>query len=367
MKVSSISLLLLPLWLASCTSSLDLVGEHSLEHDEFYLSGGERHLADDALEAERQAQLLDQYAEYSEDQYDQNGSGYMGNGRSQSQLWNRGTAGFGTGFGYSPGLNYGFGTPYGFGAGYSPFASPFSGYGNTYGHSNLAFTTGYDAWGNPIGGFGNPYGPPYGQGFGYGNGWGTDPWGGGHWGAPGFGYGSGYGYGYNPYYGSFGAYPSPWGWGESPFITNGNGVANGPSTAPRPRPSFGQFTGTGSENSESGSGSNVGEPNNGSGKVQPNLGSSNPNRGRRNVISLPVSEPNRGRHEDHGRQSPDRSGETRPNRPHRNNDRPNWSSPSRNSTSPSAPRGGGSYSRPSSPRPSAPRSSGGRSGRGGQR
>lgn len=378
MKLNSPLLLLaLPLWLASCTSSMDLIGDRTTESDEFYLSGGEPHVGDDALEAARREQLLDQYDQYTQGDYDAP-YGSPAAGGQNGQLWNRYTGGFNspfspygaTGFGYSPYNNYGFGTPYGFGG--SPF-SPFNvGYGSTYGYNNLAFNTGYDAWGNPIGGFGNPYGWNGGWS-GYGPGWGVDPWGGGYWGAPGYGY---WGGGYHPYYGNLGAYGNP-GWGG--FCGTGD-LVNGTSfTAPRPRPNFGQFTGM-----VGGAGSN-GDANGDSGTASPTP-SAKPdatrnstargNRSSRGTTVIPPA-PQPSRDYDYGRQSPDRSGEpaTQPsqNRGNRNSGRSNsgWSNPTprQNYSSPSTPRGGGSrggsFSTPSSPRPSAPRSSGGRSGRGG--
>ena len=385
MKLNSYLLLLaLPLWLASCTSSMDLIGDRTLESDEFYLSGGEPHTGDGALEAARQEQLLDQYDQYT--QYDDDNP-YRGpvSGGQNGQLWNRYSGGFnspfnpygnfGSGFGYSPYNQYGFGTPYGFGGSpYSPFNAGFS---STYGHNNFAFNTGYDAWGNPIGGFGNPcgFGNPYGFNGGWsgvGPGWGYDPWGGGFWGAPSYGY---WGGGYHPYYGNLGAYGNG-GWGG--FCGTGDIVNGSGGIAPRPRPSFGQFTGL-----TSGSGVDA---NDDAGSAAPNASPkpnatrnsvSNGNRGRRGTTVIPPA-PTPNRDYDYGRQSPDRSGEpaTQPsrNRNNRNSGRSNsgWSDPAprQNYSSPSTPRGGGNrgggnISRPSSPRPSAPRSSGGRSGRGG--
>ena len=69
---SNVSLLLLalPLWLASCAPSMDLIGERSTETDEFYLTGGEAHVGDMAIEAARQQMLLDQYDEYMAADYD---------------------------------------------------------------------------------------------------------------------------------------------------------------------------------------------------------------------------------------------------------------------------------------------------------
>jgi hypothetical protein len=59
-------LLALPMLLASCTTALDVVGGRAVETDEFYLAGGEMHSGDATLEAARQQQLLDQYAEYTD-------------------------------------------------------------------------------------------------------------------------------------------------------------------------------------------------------------------------------------------------------------------------------------------------------------
>ncbi|MEC8597385.1 MAG: hypothetical protein VXY61_03410 [Bacteroidota bacterium] len=385
---SNVSLLLLalPLWLASCGPSMDLIGERSTETDEFYLMGGEAHVGDMAIEAARQQMLLDQYDEYMAGEYDDPyGSQYINAPHTRSQLWNRYTpgwsggfnSGWGSGFGYSPfgysafNSPYGFGSPFGFGnqygfgfgsSGYSPFNQPHG--MTTYGWGNQAFMNGYDAWGNPIG-----WGNPFNTGF-AGNGWGYDPWGGGYWGTPGWGY---WGNGYHPYFGNMGG---SGGWCGT--ATSGEGDST-PLISPRPRPSFGQFNGYAGNGGNSGSasdgqsgGTDVGTdaPKPNSNRGQAGKRSSTRNRG---VITLPANDT---REPDYGRQSPDRSGEqnTRPNpnRSNRNSGRSNggWNSTPRNDVSPPAPRGGGgsarpSAPRPSSPRPSAPRSGGGRSGRGG--
>lgn len=373
MKLNSPLLLLaLPLWLASCTSSIDLIGERALESDEFYLSGGEPHVGDDALEAARQQQLLDQYDQYTQSDYDSPYAGPVGSGQN-GQLWNRYTGGFnspynsfGSGFGYSPYTSFGFGTPYGFsGSPYSPFNA---GFGSTYGHNNFAFQNGYDAWGNPIGGFGNPY--AWNGGWtGYGPGWGYDPWGGGFWGSPNFGYWNG---GYHPYYGNLGAYGNPY-WGG--FCGTGDLVNGTNFTAPRPRPSFGQFSGSPVVNGGSDEGEANPAPSVGTKPDAARSSARNARSSRGTTVLPPAPQPNRGY--DYGRQSPDRSGEpaTQPtqNRSNRNSGRSNsgWGNPTprQDYSAPSTPRGGGnrggSFGSPSSPRPSAPRSSGGRSGRGG--
>ncbi|MAC17974.1 MAG: hypothetical protein CMC97_06745 [Flavobacteriales bacterium] len=375
MKLNSPLLLLaLPFWLASCMSSMDLIGERALEADEFYLSGGEPHVGDDALEAARQQQLLNQYDQYAQSDYDTPYTGTVGSGQN-GQLWNRYTGGFnspynsfGTGFGYSPYSSFGFGTPYGFsGSPYSPFNA---GFGSTYGQNNFAFQNGYDAWGNPIGGFGNPY--TWNGGWsGYGPGWGYDPWGGGYWGSPNFGY---WGGGYHPHYGNLGAYGNP-GWGG--FCGTGDLVDGSSFTAPRPRPSFGQFTGLSGTNASGEDDPGSASPNTGI-KPDATRGAVNrERRGRRGTTVIPPA-PQPSRDYDYGRQSPDRSGEpaTQPsqNRSNRSSGRSNSGrgtpTPRQDYSSPSTPRGGGNrgsgnFSRPSSPRPSAPRPSSGRSGRGG--
>ena len=384
MKSNLPLLLALPLWLASCAPSMDLIGERNTETDEFYLLGGEAHAGDAALEAARQQMMLEQYGDYMEGDYDDPYSGpYISAPHTQSQLWNRYTPGWNSGFntgwnqgfGFSPysynaycgpsgfGNPYGFGSQYGFGMGspgYSPFGQP---YGmTTYGWGNQAFMNGYDAWGNPIG-----WGSPFSTGF-AGNGWGYDPWGGGYWGAPGWGY---WGNGYHPYYGNLGS--SGW----STTAASGNGDST-PLLAPLPRPSFGQFNGY------AGNSANADDPDSGASAPKPELDrdrsfKSQPNRNR-GVTTLPANDT---RTPNYGRQSPDRSGEpnTRPepNRSNRNAGRSNggrsnggWNSSPRNEVSPPAPRGGGgggsarpSAPRPSSPSPKAPRSGGGRTGRGG--
>ncbi|MEC7113658.1 MAG: hypothetical protein VXW79_01730, partial [Bacteroidota bacterium] len=111
---SNVSLLLLalPLWLASCGPSMDLIGERSTETDEFYLMGGEAHVGDIAIEAARQQMLLDQYDEYMAGEYDDPyGSQYINAPHTRSQLWNR----------YTPGWSGGFSSGWGSGFGYSPF------------------------------------------------------------------------------------------------------------------------------------------------------------------------------------------------------------------------------------------------------
>ena len=242
MNVLRLSLLAaLPLWLASCSTGIDLIGERQLETDEFYLAGDEPHIGDAAIDEARYGQWMEEYDEYSDGEFDDPYAGQM-IGASRSQLWNRYTPGWAGGF------NSGFGNPYGYGNPYGSASMGSNGglynFGTTtYGHSNTAFMNGFDAWGNPIGGFGNAgwgYGNPYGMGGIGGNGWGYDPWGGGYWGAPGNGYYGGSGYGYHPYYGNLGAYGNPF---------CGNNLSNGSSsgvitiTPPRPRPSLGQFTG----------------------------------------------------------------------------------------------------------------------------
>ena len=247
MNVLRLSLLAaLPLWLASCATGIDLIGDRQLESDEFYLAGGEPHTGDEAIDDARYGQWMDEVDEFNDGDFD---DPYAGNysGRSNSQLWNRYTPG------WSSGLTSSFGNPYGYGNPYGSFGMGTGGFGNPYGmgHNNMAFMNGYDAWGNPIGGFGNSgfgYGNPYGMG-GYGsNGWGYDPWGGGYWGTPGNGYFGGSGYGYHPYYGNLGAYGN--GWCGNGTSGTGGGVIT--FTPPRPRPSLGQFTG---ESNGAGSGS----------------------------------------------------------------------------------------------------------------
>ena len=369
-------LLALPLWLASCAPSMDLVGERVTETDEFYLMGGEAHAGDDAIETARQQMMLDQYDEYMVGDYDDPyGAQYGSAPQSNSQLWNRYTpgwnsgfnSGWNSGFGYSPygynaynspcgfGSPYGFGNQYGFGfgsSGYSPFNQPYG--TTTYGWGNPAFMNGYDAWGNPIG-WGNPFN----------NGFAGNGWGGGYWGAPGYGY---WGNGYNPYYG--GGYNNGW----CGTMANGNEEGSTPLISPRPRPSFGEFTGYSGNGGGASEGSddagNTGTPSPKPDAFHGKTGKrgSTRNRGTMGTPADDTRTPN------YGRQAPDRSGErtTEPriepdrNRSNRNGGRSNdnWSSPSpRNNASPSSPRGGST--RPSSPRPSAPRSGGGRSGRGG--
>lgn len=374
-------LLTLPLWLASCSPSMDLIGERSMETDEFYLMGGEAHAGDASIEAARQAMMLDQYDEFMDEDYDDPYAGQYGYAPpTGSQLWNRYTpgwssgmnAGWGSGGGFSPFTYgaysgaYGFGNPNGFGnqygfgnTGYSPFNSPYG--TTTYGWGNSAFMNGYDAWGNPIG-WGNPFNSNF-----AGGGWGYDPWGGGYWGTPGNGYWIN---GYHPYYGNMGAYNNGW----CGTLANGEGNATN-SPAPRPRPSFGQFTGYSGI-----SGGSSGDAPNGTASPKPDVNrgkagkrNTSRSRGTMEIRGSDNREPN------YGRQSPDRSGEQNEqpraepdrNRSNRNGGRTrdNWSSPSpRNNATPSPPRGGStrpSSPRPSSPRPSAPRSGGGRSGRGG--
>jgi hypothetical protein len=238
MNVLRLSLIAaLPLWLASCSTGIDLMGERQLESDEFYLSGAEPHTGDAAIDEARYGQWMEEVDEFNDADFD---DPYAGNatGRSNSQLWNRYTPG------WSNGLTSGFGTPYGYGNsfGYNAFNPLNTGFSSTYGHNNMAFMPGYDAWGNPIGGFGNTgygFGNPYGiSGM---NGWGYDPWGGGYWGVPGNGYYGGFGYGYHPYYGNLGAYGNPF----CGNLTNGTG-SGVTIVPPRPRPSLGQFTGTSS-------------------------------------------------------------------------------------------------------------------------
>ena len=375
MNQKSLLLLALPLWLASCTTSMDLMGERAVESDEFYLSGGEPHSGDGVLEAARQQQILDQYAEYTDEYND----GYTPQGatsnRSNGRLWNSATSGYGSPFNS-------FGSGYGNYGGYSAFNPLNTGYGSTYGYNNMAFMGGYDAWGNPMmGGFNNP-----GYGMSYGNGWGYDPYGGGYWGTPGYGYFGGGNYGYHPHFGSLGAYNNPWNGGSSNG-SSGGGIST--FTPPRPRPNLGQFNGFAGGTSGSGSGSAEGTGNGATSpsseaKPKPNqpgtqTGAKNRNRTRSsNTISLPASEPNRD--SNYGRQSPAPETEPRPStrtkRPNRPNRESNgnsgrsggFDSPSRNQASPSPSRGGGS-TRPSAPKPSAPRSTprqtSGRSGRGG--
>ena len=82
---SFLLLLALPLGLASCTTSMDLMGERFVESDEFYLSGGESHSGDELLEAARQEQLLNQYAEYADEFDDGYSSGYSGSPQMQNR------------------------------------------------------------------------------------------------------------------------------------------------------------------------------------------------------------------------------------------------------------------------------------------
>jgi hypothetical protein len=381
-------LLALPLWLASCAPSMDLIGERSIEHDEYYLQYGDAHTGDAALEIARQEMLLDQYDEYMDGDYDNPYGGQVGSGPyTRSQLWNRYTpswntgfnsgwgGGFGTPFGYSAyNSPYGFGSPSGFGnsygfgygsSGYSPFFQPQG--MTTYGWGNQAFMNGYDAWGNPMG-WGNPTFGSFG-----GNGWGYDPWGGGWWGAPSYGY---WYNNYHPHYGTLGAYNNGW-----CGTLAGDGTSDG-QTAPRPRPLFTNFTGYGgqaggSSDGDAGAGSGQGSQGSVGAKPDATRPASNratnrrsTQRSRNTVTTIPGSP-----RQDYGRQSPDRSGEqnvqpTR-NRSNRSNGRSNnnWSAPSspRNDYTPPAPRGGSS--RPAAPRPSSPRSTpsrgGSRGGRGG--
>jgi len=242
----------LPLWLASCSTGIDLMGERQLESDEFYLSGAEPHTGDAAIDQARYGQWMEEVDEFNDADFD---DPYAGNatGRSNSQLWNRYTPGWSNGFGS------GFGNPYGYGNPYGSVGMGTGGFGSSYGmgQNNMAFMNGYDAWGNPIGGFGNAgfgYGSPYGMGGYGGNGWGYDPWGGGYWGTPGGGYYGGSGYGYHPYYGNMGAYGN----NCCGNFSNGSDGGSITFTPPRPRPSLGQFNGTVS-GAGSGSGGQAGD------------------------------------------------------------------------------------------------------------
>jgi hypothetical protein len=346
MKASHLLLLALPLWLASCSTGLDLMGERAIETDEFYLAGGEPHLGDDAIDQARAEQWADEYGDYADSDYDNPYAAYLGDRRStQSRLWNRYTPGWASGYNSGFGNPY-YGSPYGYGSmGTGGWGSYGMGWGNGYGANNMAFMNGYDAWGNPIGGFGNP-----GFGYGWGNGWGYDPWG--------IGYN-----GYNPYYGNLGGYGNPWGG----FCGTGTGSSGGISTftPPSPRPNLGQFNGNngytgGSQaggSGMSGSDSNaIHTPRDTSPAADEGR---NKNRGRWSTTPEPSrTEPQRTvieRQEVRDRNS-------------RSNGQNNWSAPS------PSPNRGGSFSQPSSrpsmntpsaPRPSSPRTGSGRSGRGG--
>lgn len=352
MKAHHLLLLALPLWLASCSNGLELMGERSTETDEFYLAGGEPHIGDGVIEQARAEQWAQQHADFADEDYDDPYGAQRGyQGSTQSRLWNR----------YTPGWASGF-NPFGYGT----LANGNSGFGGTYGYNNMAFMPGYDAWGNPIGGFGNAgfgFGNnPYGMAGWGGNGWGYDPWGGGSWGTPGNGYMGGYGYGYNPYFGTMGAYGNPWGG----FCGTG-GLANGgvsTFTPPRPRPSLGQLNGMGN----AAGGGQAGGANGSSGNtdVQP----ANSRRTQRGYSG--------GKRGDAEREAPQRDVvEPKPNRKSSGNSRFNSgsSTPTRQNNAPAPSRGRDNVS-PPSPRPSlnAPssprsgggsRSGGGRSGRGG--
>ena len=129
MKLNSPLLLLaLPLWLASCTSSIDLIGERALESDEFYLSGGEPHVG--MTPSKRPANsncwtsTTSTWRRLRQSPADKPGF----RGHTRSQLWNRYTRGWNTGF------NSGFGT----GFGYSAY--------NSFGFSG----TRMDSFGSPV-------------------------------------------------------------------------------------------------------------------------------------------------------------------------------------------------------------------------
>ena len=238
----------LPLWLASCSTGIDLIGERNVESDEFYLAGGEPHTGDAAIDEARYGDWMDEVDEFNDGDFDTPYAGPL-SGRSKSQLWNRYTPA------WTNGISSSFGNPYGYGNPYSSFGMGTGGFGSPYGmgHNNMAFMNGYDAWGNPIGGFGNSgfgFGNPYAMGGMGGNGWGYDPWGGGYWGVPNGGYYGGSGYGYNPYFGNMGAYGNPW-CGNASSGSSGGVIT---FTPPRPRPRLGQYTGADNGTSSGGGG-----------------------------------------------------------------------------------------------------------------
>ena len=140
----------LPLWLASCSTGIDLIGERNVESDEFYLASGEPHTGDAAIDEARYGDWMDEVDEFNDGDFDTPYAGPL-SGRSKSQLWNRYTPA------WTNGISSSFGNPYGYGNPYSSFGMGTGGFGSPYGmgHNNMAFMNGYDAWGNPIGGFGN--------------------------------------------------------------------------------------------------------------------------------------------------------------------------------------------------------------------
>ncbi len=367
MKVIHLLLLALPLWLASCTTGLDLVSDRNLETDEFYLAGGEPHIGDGDIDRAREEQWADAYGEYADGDYDDPHGAQRGYG-SQSNLWNRYTPGWSSGFAS------GYGNPYGYGSGFGAGNMGTGGYGSPYGmgYNNMAFMNGYDAWGNPIGGFGNPgfgMGNPYGMNGMGGNGWGYDPWGGGYWGTPGYGYYGGSGYGYNPYFGTLGAYGNTF--GGNCGTASGGGVTT--FTPPRPRPSLGQFTVTGNNTGGGQAGGTGGLGHDGLDDINPEPTP------QRDVKRANTKDERRNARSTRPAYSPDRNTPSndadRPSRNERRGSRSTFSSPSPSNNDGASPSRGGvnvsppaprpSSTSPRAPRPSSGRSGSGRSGRGG--